>query len=113
DGASPSDAIGVTFPATPYALHGIRVISNTGLTGPYIRYNYKNIITYGQVGATCLNTAPTIHTDIELYEIDRKFDDGKPTTGRILGWGCIDSWITAFPNYTAAGTACAAWYPVE
>ncbi len=113
DNAPTQDAIGLVLPqARQRPDHGVKISSETGYTAPYEHVNRKNRIELGQVGFTCLGTAPITHTDRMVWEFDKKVDDGLPTRGKVFG-ACIDSFVTEFPNYTSTGADCILYYIID
>ncbi len=103
DNTPTQDAIGIVFPASKYANHGIKV-GYVDLNAPYQQFNRVHLAGFGQAGFTCLGTAATVYSARSLWELDRKFDDGLPSRGRIGGFFCLDSWVTEIPNYNSAAT---------
>ncbi len=111
DNTPTQDAIGIVFPATKYASHGIKVGYND-LNAPYQQFHRVHTAGFGQPGFSCLGTGATVYSARSLWEMDRKFDDGLPTRGQIGGYFCLDSWVTEIPNYNSAAT-CEMWYKVD
>ncbi len=112
DDAPTLDAIGIVFPATKYANHGIRV-GYSDFTAPYHHFDKKNTVSFAQPGASCLLAAATIYTGRTLWEMDKKFDDGLPTRGRIGGFFCPDGWMTEIPNYDLSAANCEIVYKID